>query len=103
MLQSSLAEILGGGKYTDHLLGGGKYTDHAVHCTSPPPQGAQKEEFDRFYKGLPRNRSSAARGGTTCWLQRKSSPAGDIRGGELHWSLIRGGELQWGELETQPW
>ena len=66
MLQGTLAEILGGGDYIDHSQ------DMDPRAQERIPTG--------LIRGLSKIRARV-QGETTIVLQRKSSPAGDIRGG----------------------
>ncbi len=75
MLQGPLAEILGGGKYIDHLLGGGKYSGGG---TTNSPR-AQKEDSTGFIRLLGKIRAQAR----AVMLHHAAARFGVIRG-EVH-------------------
>ena len=77
MLQGPLAEILGGGKYIDHLLGGGKYSGGGGTTNSPR---AQKEDSTGFIRLLGKIRAQAG----AVMLHHAAARFGVIRGGEVH-------------------
>ena len=69
----------------------------------PPSEGAQKEDFLRFYKVSSSGELPSSVRGCHAGCTQNQPPAAHLEGGELHGTTFRGGELHgWGNDRHDP-